>query len=484
SAASETFSPATQRRFAARLRGDLDAIVMKCLRKRAEDRYPGMEAFADDLDAWRKGATVAARRGDRWYRVRRHAAKHWAALATGSAVLALTIAFIIGLAHELRATEAHRDRAAHEQRRAESLQLRAESERERALQVTRFMVELFGEADPRQARGTEPSVRQALDRGVARLTTELLDYPATRSHLLRELAEIYGELGDHASSLALARQSESIARAASVDASGLMHSRYALARALHDAGQLQPALSLLEPLRREAAARHDRALGFDILNRMGLVERDLDHHARAQSLQLELADELLSALGVPDLAAANALPVDTRNRDVLERVSRNAHNRCMAPRDPAARAAALLLCRQTLVLKDRLHEPDHPSPIPTAIEIAIIEAELGNVEDSIASNREIIERSRRVFGAEHFKVAFPMVNLANDLATLGRFDEAEPLMRDAVAIFRKALGDQHHWTVEAQGNLRLLLEKAGRAETRQDALPDIRSAAPPVEPGR
>ena len=46
------------------LRGDLDAILNQALKKRPEDRYPTMEAFARDIERWRSGEPVrgAARR--------------------------------------------------------------------------------------------------------------------------------------------------------------------------------------------------------------------------------------------------------------------------------------------------------------------------------------------------------------------------------------------------------------------------------------
>ncbi|HVJ39043.1 MAG TPA: serine/threonine-protein kinase [Stenotrophomonas sp.] len=43
-----------------RLRGALDAIVLKALRKSACDRYPSVDAFADDLCRWQRGQSVSA----------------------------------------------------------------------------------------------------------------------------------------------------------------------------------------------------------------------------------------------------------------------------------------------------------------------------------------------------------------------------------------------------------------------------------------
>jgi serine/threonine protein kinase len=50
----------TQGRLAGRLRGDLDAIVLKALAKRPADRYPSAAALADDLQAYLRGDPVEA----------------------------------------------------------------------------------------------------------------------------------------------------------------------------------------------------------------------------------------------------------------------------------------------------------------------------------------------------------------------------------------------------------------------------------------
>jgi eukaryotic-like serine/threonine-protein kinase len=51
----------TQVRLAGRLRGDLDAVVLKALARCAADRYPSAAALADDLQAYLSGEPVGAR---------------------------------------------------------------------------------------------------------------------------------------------------------------------------------------------------------------------------------------------------------------------------------------------------------------------------------------------------------------------------------------------------------------------------------------
>jgi serine/threonine protein kinase len=72
-----------------RLRGDLEMVLAKALRKEPQERYSSVDALADDLRAYLEWRPVRARSGDIWYRSRRLLRRHWmpaaaAALVVGS----------------------------------------------------------------------------------------------------------------------------------------------------------------------------------------------------------------------------------------------------------------------------------------------------------------------------------------------------------------------------------------------------------------
>ena len=69
------------------LKGDLDAILLKALRKDPSERYATVEQFAEDLEAFLESRSVRARSGNAWYRARKFARRHWA--PTAAAALAL-----------------------------------------------------------------------------------------------------------------------------------------------------------------------------------------------------------------------------------------------------------------------------------------------------------------------------------------------------------------------------------------------------------
>jgi tetratricopeptide (TPR) repeat protein len=80
-----------RRRRARRLHGDLDDIVLKCLRREPELRYGSARELIDDIGRYRAHEPVLARKGSASYRASRYVRRHWLALAAVAAVL-LTLA--------------------------------------------------------------------------------------------------------------------------------------------------------------------------------------------------------------------------------------------------------------------------------------------------------------------------------------------------------------------------------------------------------
>jgi serine/threonine protein kinase len=82
-------------RFATTLRGDLDNIVLKALKKVPEERYPSAEQLSEDLRRYLRGFPVAARPDTTSYRVRKFAQRHKSAAVAAGLFIAALVAGII-----------------------------------------------------------------------------------------------------------------------------------------------------------------------------------------------------------------------------------------------------------------------------------------------------------------------------------------------------------------------------------------------------
>jgi serine/threonine-protein kinase len=122
------------------LRGDLETVLLKALRKPAEERYATVDAFADDVRAWLDGRPVRAQPDRLSYRLRKLLGRH--RLAAGVAAAAL-LAVLGGAAAALWQARL------------------ARAEQARAEQVKELLSGIFTEADP-WVGGTGPPSAEAL----------------------------------------------------------------------------------------------------------------------------------------------------------------------------------------------------------------------------------------------------------------------------------------------------------------------------------
>jgi serine/threonine-protein kinase len=156
-----------------RLKGDVDNIVLKAMRKEAARRYASAEQLAEDIARHLDGRPVRAQRDTVSYRLGKFVTRHRAGVAASAAFVLLLAAAVVALA-------------------AQSARIR--TERDTARQVSSFLVNLFKYADPAQSRGGSITAREILDRGVERLRRDLTEQPEIRGRLLNTMGSVYVQL--------------------------------------------------------------------------------------------------------------------------------------------------------------------------------------------------------------------------------------------------------------------------------------------------
>jgi serine/threonine protein kinase len=100
--------------WAPELKGDIEIILMKALRKEPKERYITVEHFAEDLEAYLESRPIVARKGDLLYRARKLGRRYW---ATSLATALILSSLLVGL------YVANRERAVAQERFNEVRQL-------------------------------------------------------------------------------------------------------------------------------------------------------------------------------------------------------------------------------------------------------------------------------------------------------------------------------------------------------------------------
>ena len=150
------------------LGGDLENIVQRALKKRPEDRYPTVAAFADDIRRYLEGEPVLARADSSWYRLRKFAQRNRLAVGAAGAVL---VALGAGLAVSLW-----------------QLQV-ARAERQRAEESKEFIASIFRSADPFYTGKESMTAADLLTLARQRIDRELSGQPQNAVELLTLVGE-------------------------------------------------------------------------------------------------------------------------------------------------------------------------------------------------------------------------------------------------------------------------------------------------------
>ena len=416
---------------------DLDAIVLKALRKEAGDRYPSAAALAEDLRRYLDGAPVTARRGTLGYRAGKFARRHRWSLAVAAGVLALVIGFSVSLARQLEETRRQRDAAA--------------LERDNARAVTDFLVETFKVADPDGEGGAKLTAREVLDRGAAQVVDGLAGKPEVQSRLLQAIGRVYRNLGLQAEA------AQNLQRALDLTRARRATDPVAYTSALVDLGSVRLAAgeyARAEPLYREAvriltAAQGPRAEATGVAkNGLATVLAESGRLAEAEPIFRDLLGDSLAALHLAEPPGVEGPPLGDEYRDLAIQL----HNLGTMELDLGRYEGATRYLEQALAIKSRLAKP-RPGSVATTIEA------LGNVAldrqryaEALGRHERALALRREVYGDEHPLVAQSLVNHAAALAGLGRHRDALADLDRALQLLVKAYGREHPYVALVLNN--------------------------------
>jgi len=170
------------------LRGDLDNIAARALRKNPHERYATVRELADDLQRYLRDEPVVARPSSTWYRVRKFVRRHRLPVAVASTALVAVIATAAIAVYQARKAEVEARVAAAERDRALALSARNEA-------VAEFLNLLIVDSGNTEKPMT---VRDMIQRSEALIAPENANNPENRAAVLGILAGYYRDNGEDA----------------------------------------------------------------------------------------------------------------------------------------------------------------------------------------------------------------------------------------------------------------------------------------------
>ncbi|MEW9570953.1 protein kinase [Rhodanobacter sp. Si-c] len=371
---------------------DIDAIVMKALRRDPCERYAGVDALAADLQRYLAARPVRARHGAAWYRTRLFLRRHAVGASAAVLVLALLGSFAMQRMQQLHRLELERDKTA---------------------AIAGFLQNLFENADPTHAHGSQVTVRDVLDRGAATLMSRHNVAAPVRVSLLLSMGRAYNQLGLGGQAIPLLQEARRLQ--ASYDAGVLERGRVlaALGRAYSTVINLSAAI----PLDREAMTLLAQAHG--------------DHADEILRVRINLLyNELGGSAGTAESIARGA--------------------------------------RQVLAVLDARSSPDRELHLQAEAVLAMAQGSLSDDAGAIASARNALAEAQHLYVKDdptlvYYRFVLALVSMRQDPA-------------GSVQLFRRAIADYDRQVGSVGPGMSGLLTYFGVALTRLGSLPDARDA--------
>ena len=282
---------------------------------------------------------------------------------------------------------------------------RAQTEARKAERVSAFLTDLFGTSDPyEEVQGDTLRARDLLARGAARIEGELADEPEVQASMFDAIADVYVRLG---------------------------------------------LLDEAEPLYSRALDIRTETLGEDHL--------DVAETLRGLAWLHLMRGDFAAADSLGDLALGIIGP-DAKTVDAARLFYVLGTSRFRQGEFPAADS----LHQLANGLFRELEGPDDDETVSNLGQLAHVAEALGNDSLAVERARAVLDSRRRAYGEEHPYVAEALNDVAFTYRKQGRYDEAEPLYRESIALKRRLLGNDHPALASSLNNLGVLFGVSGR----------------------
>jgi len=454
------------------LRGDLDTIVLKALKKKAEDRYPTVNALADDLQRFLDSRPVLARPDGAWYRFTRFAARHRVPLAASIILLVAIVAAAGFSVWQARVAVAERDRAQ---------------------EVRAFIESIFRNADPWADSGQLMTAAQLLHNAERSIDERF----ANREDLKLDLLGLVGSSLTNLNDLEGARHTLQRAVDAATKSYGVEHARTVKLRFL--LADVHNNLRDLDTVRRELADLEPAALrlrstdptiliGVRMLQAELAIEEgrydDATGPARAgfELARSSLGDKHPTTIGLSALLAESFLHTDGSIEETLQETERglrfvldaygdnSQHPLVMRVRGIRARALsvagrfreAINEMRPVIAAADQALGSSNTLSATARGDIAAWERRTGALQESLANSDASLRFAEARGGRSSADFLAAQVTRGTTLIAARRPAQAVADLSEAESAYLQLFGRDHWDTVTARLNKAMALAYLGR----------------------
>lgn len=429
----------TPKQFQKYLKGDLDLIVMKSLRKEPDRRYESAEQLALDIRNYLTGHPVTAHPDSIGYQLQKFIRRNRVAVSAAAVILVLIVGYAATITWHSQQTQAALEHAQQETQKAE--------------QVTGFLIDMFEATDPAEAMGDTLNTRTLLERGI-RQAEQLDGQPDIQARMFDASGQVYMALGQYEEARPLLEHSLDLRK----EIYGEDH--LMISESLHNLGRLhlvngnyrRAGELYMEGLRiREShlppgdpriaeslyhVGMYQLRVESDLAKAESLLTRSLELRKQAFGDQHAKVAESLRGLGGILLVKGNYLEAENSYLNALE-------------------------------IQERELGEYHPETLTTLNNLAIFKAWNGEYDSAITLLEESFEQRKRVLGETHYSGAIQLNNLAFIAGHQQDYEEAEQLLNDAISVMRASVGVEHPHALVFKTNLARIKHITGDLEAAE-----------------
>jgi eukaryotic-like serine/threonine-protein kinase len=420
------------------LKGDLDTIIMKALRKEPERRYQSSDQLSADIQFFLDGKPVSAHPDSKKYRAKKFVQRHKIGFASTVAILLLLTGYAITITWHSQQTQA-------------ALQ-QAQQEADKAEQISSLLMDMFEASDPGEALGVTITARQLLERGVQQ-AEQLNEQPEVKAQMLDLTGRIYMNLGEYETAQTLLEQGLELRREIfSGNHSDVSESLHNLGVLLWENGRYQQARDYLGDALSMKEAIHDdlNESTASTMMALAIVLKDLREFEEAEPLYLKALEMNREIHGEKDESIAQGL---NNYGNFLESIGKYRE--------------AKEYYQESLEMYTELFGDTHPSIGGRLNNLGAVIGRMGDLNGALDYHKKALQVRMTVFDEKHPDVAESKYHLGGVHMELGHLDIAEDYLNRALNIQRAVLDSLHPNTSQTLNNLGILMQRKGNFEASE-----------------